>query len=482
MIASEPTSLEEAIEIIWAQSRLIETQTVQIEAQAGQIKEQASYIEILRRRIEELEAKLNKNSKNSSKPPSSDQQANTGNKRKQSKRARRGKSRSPYPPDRVDCHVECTKSSCPHCASTSLGKLGDAPFVWQQVELPAVRAIVTQYSLLKYRCGGCGKRCLGELPEGVPFSAFGPRLMALVANLTGCFHLAKREAMQLIKDLYDIDLSAGSVINVEENVSDALEACYERIHQFVVQGALPRHFDETSWRDSGKRHYVWTATTALAACFRIDPSRSQEAFRRLIGPKTGPPSVTDRYAVYNALKGPHQYCLAHLIRDFHFFAEGKGSDSEIGSKIEQEFRRACRIHSHWRKGQLSKRQWSCRLSYSQRRLDELFTDGLTFGSDDLANLIMRLDENSDCLWAFRSVEMMDPTNNLAERDLRKLVLWRKKSYGTRSSRGQRFVERISSVAETLKKNGKNILTYLECALQAFYLNQSPPLVAPAQGF
>ncbi len=105
--------------------------------------------------------------------------------------------------------------------------------------------------------------------------------------------------MQLIKDLYGIDLSEGSVINIEENVAEALNDVYERIHHFVVKGALPRHFDETSWRDNGKRHYVWIATTTLAACYRIDPSRSQEALKRLIGNHTTGPAVTDRYSAYN---------------------------------------------------------------------------------------------------------------------------------------------------------------------------------------
>ena len=85
------------------------------------------------------------------------------------------------------------------------------------------------------------------------------------------------------------------------------------------------------------------------------------------------------------------------------------------------------------------------------------------------------------LWTFRSIEGMDPTNNMAERDLRKLVLWRKKSYGTRSERGKKFVERITSVVETLKKNKRSPLKYLEDAIQAFYAKQSPPSIAPALG-
>ena len=71
---------------------------------------------------------------------------------------------------------------------------------------------------------------------------------------------------------------------------------------------------------------------------------------------------------------------------------------------------------------------------------------------------------------------MEPTNNLAERDLRKLVIWRKKSFGTRSDRGQRFVERISSVAETVKRHGQNVLTFIQSALANFISGKSAPYI------
>lgn len=429
-------------------------------------------------RIADLEKQIGRNSKNSSKPPSSDQKGNTPeNNQKQNRQSRTGKARASYPPERVNHHVQCTRETCPYCNSEQLQQLQEAPAVWQQVELPEVQAVVTQFNCQKYRCKECDRNSVGELPEGVPFSAFGPKLMALIATFTGRFHLAKRETMQLLSDLYGIELSVGSIINVEENVANALNEIYEKIHRCVIEGTLPRYFDETSWRDSGKRHYVWTATTKSATYYKIDPRRSQEAFFKVIGTHTSQPSVSDRYNAYNVLDGPHQYCLAHLIRDFHAFAEESGENGQIGGKIEQELRKACEIHAKWREGKLSKKQKNQRLAYSKRRLDSLFTDAIAFGSEALATLCERLGEEYERLWTFPLVDGMEPTNNLAERDLRKLVLWRKKSYGTRSSRGQRFVERVTSVVETLKKNSMNVLNFLEEAVRAFYRGTPSPNIA-----
>jgi transposase len=78
---------------------------------------------------------------------------------------------------------------------------------------------------------------------------------------------------------------------------------------------------------------------------------------------------------------------------------------------------------------------------------------MAVGSDKLAEFCTRLEDKFDHLWVFASAEGVEPTNNMAERDLRKLVLWRKKSYGTCSARGQWFVERITSVVELSETGG-----------------------------
>lgn len=349
-------------------------------------------------KIAKLEEQLKSNSKNSSKPPSTDQKSNTADTNKSPRASRAGKARAPFPPDKIDKHVQCTRENCPHCGSSKIQLNGQPSEILQQAELPEIKAVITEYQLRKYCCRECGKNSTASLPSGVPDSAFGPKLMGLLATLTGVLHVAKREAIQLIKDLYDVDMGVGSVPNVEERVSVALDPIYGRIHKFVVGHKFCTHFDETGWRDRGKRHFVWLATCQHAAVYRIDRNRSAAAFRRLIGQDTWTaPAVTDRYAVYNAFKN-HQYCLAHLIREF------------------------------------------------------------------------------------TRVSGMEPTNNMAERDLRKLVIWRRKSYGTRSDRGKKFVERVTTVAQTIRKQGENVLHFIQKAIECFYSQVLPPLISEAMGF
>jgi len=109
-------------------------------------------------------------------------------------------------------------------------------------------------------------------------------------------------------------------------------------------------------------------------------------------------------------------------------------------------------------------------------------DGMANGSDDLFKLSETLLDDFDKLWAFTKIRGMEPTNNLAERDLRKLVVWRRKSYGTRSNRGKRFVERITTIAQTLKRQSKSILTFIQEAVIGFYNRTSAPFISEAFGF
>lgn len=432
-------------------------------------------------RITVLEEKLNKNSKNSSQPPSKDRKPNSDHDSSKKKKPRQGINRTAIPPEKIDKFVNCVLTNCPGCGSRDLNR-EEKPETLQQVELPEVKATATQFNRFRYKCACCGNRSTASLPTGIPNSAFGTRLMALVAMLTGAFNLAKRDAISLVKNLFDIEICEGSIINIEERVGNALEEVYLRIHKAVTQSLTSKHFDETSWRNRGKNGYVWVASTSQAVCFKINASRSKKAFLQFVGTLAPSPVVTDRYAVYNDVSENHQYCLAHLIRDFKKYGERKGFDGQVGVSIEKELRTACRINMKFRKNEISLKSRNHRLRCSRKRLENHLMSGLAIGSDELAKFCERILDDFNKLWTFAKFSDVDPTNNLAERDLRKIVLWRKKSYGTRSDRGQRFVERISSVYATLKREGRNIFDFLKEAALSFYSNLEAPYISLINGY
>jgi transposase len=434
-------------------------------------------------RISVLEERLNKDSKNSSKPPSTDQKSNTSSNARKEKPLRRGFHRALIPLDQVDHHHVCQLECCPCCGSRNLTEERD-PIILQQIELPEVKGVVSQFDRHTYFCSDCFKNAIAPLPLGIPNSAFGPRLMALMATLTGVFHLSKDEARSLVQGLYQIEISDGSQINIEERVTLALAPVNERIHSFVSTSIFCKHFDETSWRDQGKTHYVWIAATKQAACYRIDRHRDKVAFMKIAGClNEKAPVVTDRYACYNGLKNPHQFCIPHLIRNFMRFAQRDGPDGVLGLKIQKELQYLSHTHSQYRRGEISKLAWGQRLRWCRRRLDDLFLDGFLDVSKEMGNLCEKLLlDDFEKLWSFRHHKDAEPSNNLAERGLRRIVLWRKKSNGTRSDRGQRFVEVITGVTETLRRTGQNIMDFITHAVVRFYSGLEAPYIQPQHGF
>jgi transposase len=459
----------------------------ELSAENKALKERIKFLEIALakalKKISELEEKINKNSKNSSKPPSSDQKANLSSNTKKKRKSRKGLHRGTYPREKIDKVVVCKATSCPCCGSESISEKKQASQTLQQAELPSIQAIITEYKKLKYHCNSCEKNFSANLPAGIPNSAFGTNLMGLVASLTGVYHLAKREAVELIKNLYDVDIGLGSILNIEAKVKKSLDPIYNNIHNFVLKSNLCKHFDETTWRDSGKHHYVWLASCKEAAFYKIDRRRNTEAFLKLSKNIINfSACVTDRYAVYNILKGKRQYCIAHLIRDFKNFAQRDGPDGKIGFSIENSLRSACKKHRYYQDDRINLVSRNSSLGYYKNKIEKLLEDGIANGGDKLFKLCTTLLDNYEKVWAFAKNPEIEPTNNLAERDLRKLVIWRKKSFGTRSERGKNFVERITSISQTIKRQKKNVLKFIQKAVVNNFSEKENLKIYPALGF
>lgn len=115
----------------------LETELAQTKTELAQTKEllKLALFEIssLKKEVADLKEKLNLNSKNSSKPPSTDQKGNTPNRERKKRHSRKGVARAPYPPEKVDEKVDCTQDNCPHCGSGSIEKVG-TPEKLQQAE------------------------------------------------------------------------------------------------------------------------------------------------------------------------------------------------------------------------------------------------------------------------------------------------------------------------------------------------------------
>lgn len=416
----------------------------------------------LRRRVEELEAKLGEDSSNSNKPPSSDsaykKQPRTG-KSKKPRKKRRG-----YRQEFMSATEtrEIFPSVC-SCGCSGFENLRPY-YTHQHIELPEIVMRVTHFILHKGECAACGKPGRGYVPEEY-VTGFGARFSALVGEIGGMDGGSRETVRKFVGSVLGVHISAGAVQKIIDRVSAAVEPHYEAIGS-VIREQPVCNLDETTWKQGGRLNWLWVMAHRGAAFFMIHPKRSAEAFEDLIGTWNGI-LISDGYGVYRQWAGKRQTCLAHLIRRADGLSERPDPElAACGKWAAAELRRLCRMA----KAPPTRGEWS---SFYARlcRLIALYRDS----GSDAGKFVRHIAREMDSLFTFLFEEGVEPTNNLAERMIRFGVLWRKRSQGTNSDKGNRWVERILSLRQTCGNRGISTFEILTEAVRCYFRRRKPDL-------
>ena len=440
----------------------------------------------LEARVAELERQLGQNSSNSSKPPSSDPPWLPSKKKPKTGRkpggqpGHAGHNREMVDADQVpDLRKVFPASTC-DCGAR-LPRDESSPRRYQWVELPeVVEPEIHEVQLFSNVCPRCDKVHTPALPPGTPTGAFGPRVHALVALLTGTYRLSKRKAQALLQDLYRLDISLGSISACEAEVSLAVEQPVEEAHEHI-QRAGSLHADETSWRQGSQKAWLWVAATSLVTVFLIHLRRNGEAARKLLGAFKGV-LVTDRWSAYGFYAGPRQLCWAHLLRHFQGFAELSGKAGRIGQELTGKTKTMFKWWHAVRDGTLTRSTFQTQMSALKIEIEDLLIDGEICGSKKMSATCHDILAMAGHLWTFVSEPGVEPTNNAAEQALRHAVIWRKVSFGTHSAGGSRYVSRVLTVVATCGQQGRNALDYITAACTARLHHATAPSLLPANAF
>jgi transposase len=442
---------------------------------------------LLKEKIRELTARLGTDSSNSSQPPSSDKPWKERRKQKPSGRpsgaqpGHVGKTRTPFKAEDVDHRVSVVPTGCGKCgrhlkANDTTGHVRRH----QVVEIPPVVAEVTEYALHESKCPGCGHTTTADLPEGVPNSCVGVRFQAIASLLTGRCRITRREAREVMAELFgpNAEVSLGTVGTLERRTSKALRPAYDEALD-AIQKVQFANCDETSWRQSNKLAWLWAAVTPMLKVFRIDRRRNREAFRRLLFGFDGILG-SDRFSVYRAHPiRERQLCWAHLLRNFRGLEERGGKAGSLGVAGQKIVKAVFKEWYRFRDGQLTRERLRRRLAPLRLRLKHLLARHVNSSIPAARKIAKDLREYGAALWTFARVEGVEPTNNAAERAVRKAVLWRKTSFGSASQWGSRFAERMLTVSESLRAQGRSILDFLVGSIQARLGMRRRPSLVPA---
>jgi transposase len=470
-----PLSVQAVVIALWQENQLLKQQVASLQQQVSGLQAE----------VAKLREQVNKNSRNSSKPPSSDAphkrsypKAEPSGRKRGGQPGHAGKGRKHKTPTQVNRVVISKPLVCAACGALLLGE-DPHPQCHQVSELPRIEPEVIEYQLHTLTCWACGMQNTAEWPADMPRGSFGERLQATIAYLGGRFGVSHRDIQEALETIFHVEIGLGSIPAQEQVVSQAVEQPVEEAQQYVQRQAIV-NLDETSWQQWTKNFWLWVCTTPAVTVFRLFPNRSAAGAEQLLGEDYDGIVGSDRYSAYNWLDPlQRQVCWAHLKRDFQALVERGGESKIIGRLLLAQLKQMFTWWHRVRDGTLTRADFQVAMQSVRKEISALLNVGTFVKHVNTRRTCQNILNVEPALWTFVDQEGVEPTNNAAERALRRGVIWRRRSFGTQSENGSRFVERILTVVITLRQQNRDVLDYLAEACKARTQRSIPPSLLPA---
>lgn len=347
---------------------------------------------------------------------------------------------------------------CPHCQSATDPRDGGQTSYVQEDLVMIPRAVATRYVHGTALCPHCRRQVIAPVDGGLPFAPIGPKAKATALYLRHVLRLPYRKINAAMKTLFGLDFVAASTLGFEKRAARNAGPIHADLLDKMRLGAVV-HADETHWREDGRPAWLWYAGNESLAVFRIDPHRNSEAAISLLGHKLEGLLVTDAYAAYNAIACKRQSCLAHLLRkardigeELALIPKADASAVRFCENIKNLFQKACKVRIP-----TARKQQYILIARLRAELDALCQNPLAFAkAETLRKRLLPDSQQYEQLFVFITLKG-PPTNNLAERSLRPLVIFRKVCLGSRSPTGSHNIALFASLSQTASLQGSDIL-------------------------
>jgi hypothetical protein len=230
----------------------------------------------------------------------------------------------------------------------------------------------------------------------------------------------------------------------------------------VYRDSEVKHADETGWRTDGNNGYAWLFCTPKISIFRVRRTRSASVPREIFGEKPVPGVlVVDRYNGYNKMPCSIQYCYAHLLRTVKDLEKDFPENAEIKSFVEALAPQLTNAIS-LRTLDITEKQFKRQAAKIKNEIIDITNGQARHPAIQKIQDIFR--EKSDRLYHWAEDRNVPADNNLAERELRPLVIARKISFGSQSDAGAKTREILMTVLHTLKKTTVDVTGALKSVL------------------
>ena len=374
-------------------------------------------------------------------------------------------------PDHMDHREQHRESHCPDCG----GPLTPCHISRQRYieDIPqGVHVEVVEHTIHRDWCPRCRKMVEPKVPDALPNSTVGNRLLAMSAWL----HYALGTTISRILSVFNFHLpfpvTSGGLVQMWHRLAEILKSWYEEIAAEIVQAGV-LHADETGWRINGRLGWLWCFTTPTATLFAIERSRAGPMVLKLITEQFAGVPVSDFWAAYNILVCVKQKCLVHLLRDLErveTYQDTSGDWARFAKKLRRLIRDAIRL----RQRREERAPATCERRYHriEQRLQVMIEREWT--NRQVRRLVKRLRRRQHELFTFLREPAVPFENNFAERIIRLAVIMRKNSYNNRSKKGASTQAILMSVFTTIKQRGLNPIQITEQALRTYITTRKLP--------
>lgn len=428
-----------------------------------------------------LDKLKNRDSNNSSVPPSADQLKKPSDKSKRKRGKKRGpkydhvgKTRNGFgEPDEVE---KLELENCPTCGANVEPVEGAPKKVQQVAELVEQPVEVREYHRPLYQCPQCGWSGYSPMPWGTKEGfSYGGRLCSIVGWLGYGGNLTKaRKQEYFVEYVLGVPISQGSLAKMHLWFQESLEPSYQKWLAYVQQPGV-RCVDETTYCIDGIKYWLWVATSDTVCVLLLAPTRSSAELNQLLGENFAGILSSDCFSAYNPqTAAAKQKCLTHLERDLKALTTSRFVENRnFAAQVFQILTTARSAHQDYLAQKLTPQDLSNQRSELEAKLQALLEAPPQGGwPADAQRLSARLQRHWDEWFTFLSHPEVKPDNNDAERALRPVVVHRKVSGGARSDWGAQLVAQMFSFLETVRLQGGDVIEQL-CELLSL-AGRSPP--------
>jgi transposase len=349
-------------------------------------------------------------------------------------------------------------SECPHCG-VPLEKKGTKER--SILDCLPIRTKKVVYYLEQKRCPKCRKTISAKAPGIMPNFLFSNNLISYICTQ----HYVFGNTLGQIS--HQLGVSKGSIIKTLHKTSKIFKDVPEKLEEEYRMSAV-KHADETSWRIDGKNGYTYIFDTDKLSIYKFHGTRAASVANGMFdGECSDGVLVVDRYNGYNNVPSKIQYCYAHLLRDTRKTIDEFPDNDEVKCFVETLsplLKDAMKLRS----SDISDNGFLKKASILKEKIIEVTNREARHPAIQYIQNIFR--DKSERMYHWASDRAVPADNNLAERDLRQLVIARKISQGSQSQNGAATREILMTVLHTLRKRNKDTAESIKNALDAYSEN------------